>query len=193
MGDTDVDEDKCYSLFFFHFCVSVHHSISQIKHQLDATLCRFYFCRVTLHVSGVKRPSSGVLQIGTMATGTDVIFAGRPSHHHIMDFPNMVMWWPTCNYNTRTRDRRASFLILLMMDAWRPKHVDWLCWNKTCTVLHQVGVLFAFYCLWSHLSGSLMTNRIFCLRWKFQNWSDTSNSDKMWMDTQLAPCLPFQT
>jgi len=28
----------------FYFCVSVHHSISQIKHQLDATLCRFYFC-----------------------------------------------------------------------------------------------------------------------------------------------------
>ena len=28
----------------------------QIKHKLDATLCRFYFCRVTLHVSGVKRP-----------------------------------------------------------------------------------------------------------------------------------------
>ena len=25
---------------------------SQMKHQLDATLCRFYFCRVTLHVSG---------------------------------------------------------------------------------------------------------------------------------------------
>ena len=32
----------------------------QIKHQLDATLCRFYFCRVILHVSGVRRPSSGV-------------------------------------------------------------------------------------------------------------------------------------
>ena len=26
--------------------------LSQMKHQLDATLCRFYFCRVTLHVSG---------------------------------------------------------------------------------------------------------------------------------------------
>jgi hypothetical protein len=25
----------------FYFCVSVHRSISQIKHQLDATLCRF--------------------------------------------------------------------------------------------------------------------------------------------------------
>ena len=23
-----------------------------MKHQLDATLCRFYFCRVTLRVSG---------------------------------------------------------------------------------------------------------------------------------------------
>ena len=28
------------------------------------------------------------------------------------------------------------------MGAWRPKHVEWLCRNKTCTVLHQVGVLF---------------------------------------------------
>ena len=46
----------------FYFCVSVNHSISQIKHQLDETLSRFYFCRVTLHVSGVKRPSSGVLK-----------------------------------------------------------------------------------------------------------------------------------
>ena len=27
-------------------------SRSQTKHQLDATLCRFYFCRVTLHDSG---------------------------------------------------------------------------------------------------------------------------------------------
>ena len=32
----------------------MHHSISQMKHQLDATLCRFYSCRVTLHVSGAN-------------------------------------------------------------------------------------------------------------------------------------------
>ena len=25
-----------------------------MKHKLDATLCRFYFCRVTLHVSGAS-------------------------------------------------------------------------------------------------------------------------------------------
>jgi len=28
--------------------------ISQMKHRLDATLCRFYFCRVTLHVLGAS-------------------------------------------------------------------------------------------------------------------------------------------
>jgi len=28
----------------------------------------------------------------------------------------------------------------------RPKHVEWLCRNKTCTVLHQVGVSFDLYC-----------------------------------------------
>ena len=32
------------------------------------------------------------------------------------------------------------------MGAWRPKHVEWLCRNKTCTVLHQVGVSFDLYC-----------------------------------------------
>ena len=54
-----------------------------MKHQLDATLCRFYFCRVTLRVSGVKCPSSGVFKTGTAATGTCVMVAGRLSHHHI--------------------------------------------------------------------------------------------------------------
>jgi len=28
------------------------YNVSQMKHQLDATLCRFYFCLVTLHFSG---------------------------------------------------------------------------------------------------------------------------------------------
>ena len=31
-----------------------HYTIRQMKHQLDAALCRFYFCRVTLHVSGAS-------------------------------------------------------------------------------------------------------------------------------------------
>jgi len=69
----------------FYFCVPVHRSVGQINHQRDATLCRFYFSRLTLHVSGVKRPSSGVLKTGTVATGTCVMVAGRSSHHHIRD------------------------------------------------------------------------------------------------------------
>ena len=50
------------TLPYITFVFSVHRSISQMKHHLDVTLCRFYFCRVTLHVSGVKCPSSGVLK-----------------------------------------------------------------------------------------------------------------------------------
>ena len=51
-----------YFLYFkFKFCVSVYHSISQMKHQLDATLCRFYFCRVTLHVSGASARNISLL------------------------------------------------------------------------------------------------------------------------------------
>ena len=56
------------------------HVLSQIKHQLDATLCRFYFYRVTLHCFGRKRPSSGVFKTSTAATGTCVIVAGKSSH-----------------------------------------------------------------------------------------------------------------
>ena len=67
-------------------------SLSQMKHQLDATLCRLYFCTVTLHVSGVKRPSSGVFKTGTEATGTCVIVAGKSSHLLIRAFgPNKEM------------------------------------------------------------------------------------------------------
>ena len=47
--------------------------------------CAGFISAVTLHVSGVKRPSSGVLKTGTAAPGTGVIVASRSSHHHIRD------------------------------------------------------------------------------------------------------------
>jgi hypothetical protein len=62
-----------------HFVLLIY-NLFQMKHQIDATLCRFYFCRVTLHVSGVKRPSSGVFKTSIAATGTCVIVAGKSSH-----------------------------------------------------------------------------------------------------------------
>ena len=76
---------RCKNVLPIHYRREYKARISQIKHQLDATLCRFCFCRVTLHVSGVKRPSSGVFKTGTAATGTCVMVAGRSSHHHIRD------------------------------------------------------------------------------------------------------------
>ena len=36
-----MDVSTCKVQNHFYFGVSVHRSISQIKHQLDATLCRF--------------------------------------------------------------------------------------------------------------------------------------------------------
>ena len=42
----------------------------------------------------------------------------------------------------------AAVLVLNTPDDvhLRPKHVECLCRNKTCTVLHQVGVSFDLYC-----------------------------------------------
>ena len=40
--------------FSLPFPTSDDHEGNQMKHQLDATLCRFYFYRVTLHVSGAS-------------------------------------------------------------------------------------------------------------------------------------------
>jgi hypothetical protein len=37
--------------------------MGQMKHQLDATLCRFYFCRVTLHVLGASAHHQGYLKL----------------------------------------------------------------------------------------------------------------------------------
>ena len=37
-----------------HILLNCNIRYSQMKHQLHATLCRFYFCRVTLHVSGAS-------------------------------------------------------------------------------------------------------------------------------------------
>jgi len=54
------------------------------------------------------------------------------------------MWWLTFNDNTCTIGRCTSFKTP-DDGRLRPKHVEWLCRNKTCTVLHQVGVSFDLY------------------------------------------------
>ena len=44
----------------FQFCVSVHHSIRLNKIPTWCNKMHFYYYRLSLHVSGVMRPSSGV-------------------------------------------------------------------------------------------------------------------------------------
>jgi len=60
--------------------MQLSYTLSQMKHQLDATLCRFYFWRVTLHVSGASSHHQEYLKTSTAATGTCVIVAGKSSH-----------------------------------------------------------------------------------------------------------------
>ena len=94
----------------------MHHSISQMKHQLDATLCRFFLCRVTLHVSGASAHHQEYLKL--VQRPLVHVLSLQVSHHISLLGP----------------ERRL-----------RPKHVAWPCRNKTCTVLHQVGVSFDLY------------------------------------------------
>ena len=55
--------------------------LSQVKHQLDATLCRLYFCRVTLHVSGASSHHQEYLKlVQRPLVRTCVIVAGKSSH-----------------------------------------------------------------------------------------------------------------
>ena len=56
----------------------------------------------------------------------------------------------------------AAVLVLNTPDdgRLRPKHVEWLCRNKTCTVLHQVGVSFDLAWLGFNRRGRIIT-RVF--------------------------------
>ena len=103
-------------------------TVSQMKHQLDATLCRFYFCRVTLHVSGASAHHQEYLN--WMHSVPALI-------RRCDNLPAMITHVPV-----------AAVLVLNTPDdgRLRPKHVQWLCRNKTCKVLHQVGVSFDLYC-----------------------------------------------
>jgi len=102
-----------------------------MKHQLDATLCRFHFCRVTLQVPGAKRPSSGVFKTGTAATGTCVMVAGKSSHLLIRagtetdSVPALIR---RCDDlpETITHVPVAAVLVLNTPDdgRLRPKHVE---------------------------------------------------------------------
>jgi hypothetical protein len=55
---------------------------SQMKHQLDATLCRFYFRRVTLHVSGASAHHQEYLKL--VQRPLVHVLALQVSHHILL-------------------------------------------------------------------------------------------------------------
>ena len=112
-------------------------NMSQMKHRLDATLCRFYFCRVTLHVSGASAHHQEYLKL--VRRPLVHVLSLQVSHH-------ISLLGPKLNW-IKFRPSSAAVLVLNTPDdgRLRPKHVEWLCRNKTCTVLHQVGVSFDLY------------------------------------------------
>ena len=99
-----------------------------MKPQLDATVCRFYFCRVTLHVSGasahhqdylklVRRPLVHVL---SLQVGHHISFLGPELRVSALirrcdDLPATITHVPV-----------AAVLVLNTPDDWRlrPKHVE---------------------------------------------------------------------
>ena len=100
--------------------------ISQMKHQLDATLCRFYFCRVTLHVSGASAHHREYLKTSTEATCTCVIVAGKSSHLLIRAKVSALIRRCDDLPATITHVTVTAVLVLNTPDdgRLRPKHVE---------------------------------------------------------------------
>ena len=123
----------------------MHHSIIQMKHQLDATVCRFYFCRVTIHVSGASAHHQEYLKL--VQRPLVHVLSLKVSHHISLLGPPALIRRCDDLPSTITHVPVAAVLVLNTPDdgRLRPKHVEWLCRNKACTVLDQVGVSFDLY------------------------------------------------
>jgi len=74
-----------------------------------------------------------------VAGGSPLLHIGEETVSFV---PNMAKRGSTCNHNYLYRWLPCQYITLLMMGAWRPKHVEKVCSNKICILLHHVGVLF---------------------------------------------------
>ena len=76
---------------FTYFGSAVRRITSQIKHQLDATLCRSYFCRVTLHVSGASAHHREYLKL--VQRPLVRVLSLQVSHHITLLGPKLNACW----------------------------------------------------------------------------------------------------
>ena len=83
-----------WNVFLDIFCGNIGDWKIQMKHQLDATLCRFYFCRVTLHVSGASAHHREYLKL--VQRQLVHVLSLQVSHHISLlgpSGPNKQLWW----------------------------------------------------------------------------------------------------
>jgi len=106
--------------------------------------CAGFISGVTLHVLGASAHRQEYLKL--VRQPLVHVFSLQVSHHISLLGPALIR---SCDDlpATRTHVPVAAVLALNTPDdgRLRPKHVEQLCRNKTCTVLHQVGVSFDLY------------------------------------------------
>jgi hypothetical protein len=94
-----------------------------MKHQLDATLCSFYFCRVTQHASGVSAHHQEYLKL--VRRPLVHVLSLQVSHHISLLGPELIR---RCDdlHATITHVPVAAVLVLNTPDdgRLRPKHVE---------------------------------------------------------------------
>ena len=110
----------------------------QMKHQLDATLCRFYFCRVTLHVSGANAHHQEYLKL--IWWPLVHVLSLQVSRHISLLGPDRVKEW-LCRNKICTVLHQAGVSFDLYYDARKHKIKIW-CYGLTFTVLSSKGLVF---------------------------------------------------
>jgi len=98
--------------------------ISRMKHQFDATLCSFYFCRVALHVSGASAHHQEYLKL--VQRPLVHVLSLQVSHHNSLLGTKALIRRCDDLPTTITHVPVAAVLVLNTPDdgRLRPKHVE---------------------------------------------------------------------
>ena len=107
----------------------MHHSISLNQTPTWCNKMQIYYCILSLHVSGVMLPSSGVQNTDTAATGT----GSSVKYIIIITLTSWHRYVFCCSLHAFVYSVPCQYFILLMMGAWRPKHVEKFCSNKSAS------------------------------------------------------------
>ena len=139
----------------------------QIKHQLDATLCRFYFCRVTLHVSGSSAHHQEYLKL-----------VQRPLVQYVITFSFAGYFFPQMKHQLDATLCRFYFCrVTLHVSGSSAHHREYL--KLVQRPLVQYVITFSF-------AGDLS------LKWNtklMQHWAGFISAESLYMFRAQAPII----